>query len=209
MIVAAVVLAAGESRRMGTPKMALPWGATTVLGQVLHVLQAAEVEDILVVTGAAREAVEAICNAECVRAVFNKAFHGGEMLASLQTGLRATRAAAAVLVVLGDQPQSQEDTVRLVVQRYAASGSALVVPSHERRRGHPWLVDRTLWPELLAMKAPATPRDFLDHHAAEIRYVELDSPAILTDVDTPDEYLKARPKPPTPEPNTPQGEVTR
>ena len=61
------------------------------------------------------------------------------------------------------------------------------------RRGHPWLVASPLWEEILAMRAPESPRDFLNRHAAEIEYVNLNDPSILADLDTPDDYLKSRP----------------
>jgi molybdenum cofactor cytidylyltransferase len=61
------------------------------------------------------------------------------------------------------------------------------------RRGHPWLVARSLWDELLRLKAPASPRDFLHAHAADIHYVPLDTPSIIEDLDTPQDYLKHKP----------------
>jgi molybdenum cofactor cytidylyltransferase len=61
------------------------------------------------------------------------------------------------------------------------------------RRGHPWLVGSELWGELLSMTAPETPRDFLNRHALEIQYVEIDSDSIIKDIDTPEEYLNSRP----------------
>jgi molybdenum cofactor cytidylyltransferase len=69
----------------------------------------------------------------------------------------------------------------------------LIVPSFERRRGHPWLVRRTLWHELLALESPASPRDFQNAHAAEIHYVNVETPTILADLDTPEDYRKAHP----------------
>jgi len=61
------------------------------------------------------------------------------------------------------------------------------------RRGHPWLVARPLWGEILEMRSPASLRDFLNGHEAEIRYVEVESDRILQDMDTPEDYLKSRP----------------
>ena len=61
------------------------------------------------------------------------------------------------------------------------------------RRGHPWLVARPLWDEILNMKSDQTPRDFLNIHAAEIKYVNVDTPTILQDLDTRADYLKYKP----------------
>lgn len=194
MRVGAIVLAAGESRRMGQPKMSLAWGKTTVLGQVIRVLRSAGVQDVMVITGAGREGVEKICEPEGVRAIYNAGYGEGEMLVSLQVGLQAMLPTAdAALVTLGDQPQIEEKTVRRVVQAWSRSKSSLIVPSHQKRRGHPWLVGRVLWQEILALRPPETPRDFLNRHASEIEYLDVDSGSILADLDTPDDYLKLRP----------------
>jgi len=97
------------------------------------------------------------------------------------------------LIGLGDQPQVQERSVRSVLDEYRKSGAALVVPSFQMRRGHPWLVARPHWDEILRMRSPASLRDFLNRHADEIHYVELDNQSILQDLDTPEDYLKSRP----------------
>ena len=195
-MITALILAAGQSKRMGQPKMLLPWGKTTVLGQVLQTLKRANIPDILVVTGAARINIEKICAAFETRVAHNSDYASEEMLSSLQTGLRALRektSATAALIVLGDQPQVQEGSVRAVVSRFIETGASLVVPSYQMRRGHPWLVARPLWHEILQMESPQSPRDFLNRHASEIEYVNVDNASILSDLDTFEDYLKSRP----------------
>jgi len=192
-MITALILAAGQSKRMGQPKMLLPWGRATVLGQVIHTFRAAGVEDLLVITGGAREQVEALV-ADSARTMFNPNYARGEMLSSLQAGLADLRPEVeAALIGLGDQPQVQERSVRLVVEEYIKSGASLIVPSFQLRRGHPWLVARPHWDEILHMAPPETLRGFLHQHANDIRYVEIDDPGILKDLDTPEEYLKSRP----------------
>ena len=192
-MITALILAAGQSKRMGQPKMLLPWGRTTVLGQVIEVFKAAGIEDILVVTGGAREQVEALVGASA-RTVFNPGFEEGEMLSSIQVGLAEVKPGTeAILVGLGDQPQVQERSVRLVVEEYTQSKASLIVPSFQMRRGHPWLVTRAYWDEILNMGPDETLRNLLNRHAAEIRYVETNDPGILKDLDTPEDYLKSRP----------------
>lgn len=191
--VAAVVLAAGLSQRMGSPKMVLAWNDTTIIAQVAHTLLEGGVERITVVTGFAREQVEAALAGFPLDFVHNGYFANGEMLISLQTGLRALAAdVAAALIVLGDQPQMKSSTVRQVLESYAKDGSKLLVPSYQMRRGHPWLVERELWGEILALRQPQTLRDFMQAHEAAIRYLDVDTPTILQDVDTPEDYNKHR-----------------
>jgi molybdenum cofactor cytidylyltransferase len=174
--------------------MALPWGDKTVLGAVLSALASGGVDDIRVVTGAARDLVEPICLAAGVVTVFNAAHERADMLSSIQTGLHTLTAdTEAALIVLGDQPQIQATTIRGVVDEYRQSRARLVVPSYKMRRGHPWLVERSLWPDLLAMAADETAREFLNRFGGEIKYVQIDSESIYKDVDTPGDYARSRP----------------
>ncbi len=199
-MISALILAAGESKRMGRPKMPLPWGANTVLGQVIEVFRVALIDDILVVIGADREPVIKIAEAWRARTVLNPHFANEDMLGSLRVGLQAMPAKTdAVLVALGDQPQIQHTTVLAVVHKYDESHDSLIVPSYQMHRGHPWLVSRELWGDILNMRAPETPRDFLNRHADAITYVEVDTPTILQDLDTPDEYDRGHPGQDTPD----------
>jgi molybdenum cofactor cytidylyltransferase len=175
--------------------MLLRWGATTVLGHILQTLREAGIGDRMVVVGSDQAAVEEICEGEGGWAIFNPAYEAGEMLSSVQVGLRAMRPeSAAALVVLGDQPSIQAAVIRAIVDAAIKDQSPLVVPSFQNRRGHPWLIRRTLWNEVLELRTPQTPRDFLRAHADSIRYVDWDSDSILRDIDSPQEYLHSRPQ---------------
>ncbi len=205
--ITAILLAAGESRRMGQPKMLLPWGWTTVLGQVVRMFSAGISEktnppvnpdsEILVVTGGARALVEAevarLAGQYPLRNVYNPNYALGGMVSSIQAGLSAlgpeTRAA---LIGLGDQPQVKEETVRKICTAFTQTESPLIIPSYQNRRGHPWLAARKLWPEILALPPSTNPRQFLDAHAGQILYVAADE-TILQDLDTPEDYHRQRP----------------
>ena len=102
------------------------------------------------------------------------------------------RGTEAALIALGDQPQIREDTIRAIVERYEQTHARLIVPSYKMRRGHPWLVTRAMWEIIFGMRSPETPRDFLRKNGEGIDYVELDTPTILEDLDTPEDYLKSR-----------------
>lgn len=196
--ISAIVLAAGESRRMGEPKLVLPWGDTTVLGQVVATFAAAGIEDILVVTGGVRKKVEAevarLAERYPVQAIFNPGFAVGGMLGSIQAGLEALGPKVyAALIGLGDQPQVQEKTIRCICAAFVQTDSPLIIPSFQGRRGHPWLVARSLWPEILVLPPSATPRQFLHAYAGKINYVLADE-SILKDLDTPEDYDHQRPE---------------
>ena len=85
--------------------------------------------------------------------------------------------------------------MRLICETFQSQAARLIVPSFQRRRGHPWLVERSLWSGLLALQSPRSPRDFLNQHASEILYVEVDTSSILADLDTPQDYQNSRPNP--------------
>ena len=196
-MISAIILAAGKSARMGEPKMLLPWGNGSVISHVISVFAKAGVEDILVVTGAEHERVEEIIKAHQskypVRYVFNSEYSFGGMLSSIQQGLRdlAEKGARAAMIGLGDQPQVDERSVQMIRDSFESEGHSLIVPSFEKRRGHPWLVDIEYWGEILQLRAPQTARDFLDKYSEKIHYVEARSASVLADMDTRDDYLRA------------------
>jgi molybdenum cofactor cytidylyltransferase len=193
-MITAIILAAGASKRMGRPKMLLPWGEETVLSHVVSTFFEAGLKDILVVTGGAREQVESAISHLEVRTIYNREFAKGEMLSSIQCGINTTsRQAQAVLIGLGDQPQVQTGSVRMVCDVYHDLKSDIVIPSFKKRRGHPWLVSRPLWSELLNMDVSLSSRSFLNTHSDKIHYVDVDDPGVLADMDTPEDYQRWRP----------------
>ena len=192
-MITAIILAAGQSKRMGQSKMLLPWGEMTVLEKVIVTFKTTEVDDILVVTGGDRQKVEALVGTSA-RCAFNPDYAEGEMLSSVQTGLAGLEPGVeAVLIGLGDQPQVQARSVRLILDEYRKNKASIVVPSFQMRRGHPWLVTREHWDEILAIRSPISLRDFLNRHADEIYYISFDNESILQDLDTPEDYLKSKP----------------
>jgi molybdenum cofactor cytidylyltransferase len=193
-MISAIILAAGESKRMGRPKMLLPWGGTTVIQTVISAFQASGINDILVITGGASDQVEPLIS-DSVPTVFNENYKQGEMLSSIQAGLRAThQEAQAAFIALGDQPQIQVKTIMIILEAYEQTNASLIVPSFNMRRGHPWLVARELWEEIINMQPPHSAREFLERHARDIHYVKLDTPTVLQDLDTPEDYQKSQPE---------------
>ncbi len=190
--VMAVVLAAGQSKRMGSSKQLLPWGETTVLGQTLRNLKESSVFDILTVTGAEAEQVAAAAQAESVPTIHNPHHAGGEMLSSLKTAVaQLPPRIAAVLVILADQPMVTPSTIDQLLQTYASGKGTIIAPEFDGRRGNPVLIDREHFPELLALPPDSAPRDLLRRHP--ITLVPCLSAAVLQDLDTLDDYQRLRP----------------
>jgi molybdenum cofactor cytidylyltransferase len=192
--IAAVVLAAGESKRMGSPKLVLPWGQNTVIGTVARTLEEAGLEDIIVVTGGSSSLVEASLEGHHVRILRNPDFVQSEMLASCQIGFQALDSQTeAALIVLGDQPQIEVWVVKSMLKLFEECEPILIVPSYQMQRGHPWLVARELWPELLSLRPSQSLRDFLRQRASSITYLPVDSASVLQDLDTPADYERFSP----------------
>ena len=197
-MVASVVLAAGKSERMGRQKMSLPWRDTTVIGQVVTTLVSAGLDQVVVVTGGGREDVELALSSLPqdwpVRTVVNLDYAAGEMLSSLQVGVASLGGLIeAALVALGDEPQMEGEVVKAILSAHRQSGAGLVIPSYAMRRGHPMLIASPLWAPLLALRSPQTLRDLIQAHGDQILYVNVDTPSVLQDLDTPRDYHEFKP----------------
>ena len=190
--VTAVILAAGRSTRMGANKLLLSWGTGTVLGQTVQNALASDVSDVLVVTGHEAEAVTAVAQAAGVNTLHNPAAaQGGEMITSLQAALRQLPdEVTAVLVILGDQPMVLPETLNRVLHAYYQGAGDLIAPVYQGQRGNPVLIGRRYFGELLALPPTAAPRDVLRRHAHALHLVEIDTPAILQDLDSPEDYQR-------------------
>ncbi len=215
-MISAIVLAAGLSARMGRPKLLLPYGEHTVVEQVVSVLLASPADEVLVVTGHERAAVELALTGWPVLAVFNPDYAAGEMLSSVQVGLEAAAPESrAALLAVGDMPAIEADVVAQLVAAYTNlpespvlpapaaqtqarnEGSGLsgrspddyvYIPSYQMRAGHPVLVPRTYWPAILALPRGASLRSAWQAEGSRIHWVTADTPSVLRDMDTPADY---------------------
>jgi molybdenum cofactor cytidylyltransferase len=191
---AGLVLAAGRSRRMGSAKLTLPWrDGRTVVEAVVAALREGGVTRILVVVGGDRRGVEHALAGTKVEFVENPRFADDEMLGSIQVGLRAMGGAPmAALLTPGDLPAIQSATVRALIDAWDGSGDAICVPVYEGRRGHPVLLPRRAWPEVLALGPGESLRNYLRLRAAELRQVDVPDPGIHSDIDSPEDYRRTR-----------------
>ncbi|GAB1421199.1 molybdenum cofactor cytidylyltransferase [Anaerolineales bacterium] len=194
--VGAIILAAGASSRMGQPKVLLPWEHnTSIIEHIIEQLIRARVNHIVVVTGHYADEIKAVVRPLGVKVVFNRSYKTGEMLSSVKTGLRALpEHVSAALMVLGDQPRIQPKTVLHILDAYAQCKSDLIAPSFEMRRGHPILIGRRYWNEILALSRHQAPRDVINAHHEKIHYINVTTDSVLQDIDTPHDYQEARRK---------------
>ncbi len=197
---AAIVPAAGASRRMGRPKLLLPYGGGTVLGALVGALRAAGASPVVVVAAADDAEMRAWCAAAAVdptgglTVALNAAPERG-MLSSILAGLAALGGAsrlaggqAPLLVCPGDLPALRPETVVELLRRREAAGAGLAVPVHGGRRGHPLAVAPALISEIETLDPGRGLRQLLDLHPGDLLCVEVDDPGCIADLDTPEDY---------------------
>jgi CTP:molybdopterin cytidylyltransferase MocA len=191
MKIAGLILAAGASTRMGSPKALLKFRGETFLDRLIGIL-ASHCAPVIVVLGHQAEAIEAgLRRAGQARLVLNPDHRKGQ-LSSLQCGLRAVPSESrGVLFTPVDHPAVEPATVqRLVEQAGRVPPPLLVIPRYEGRGGHPVCCARDLIPEFLALPAVAQAREVIRRHLEHTCYVEVEDPGILKDVDDPEAYRR-------------------
>jgi molybdenum cofactor cytidylyltransferase len=197
--VAAIVLAAGESRRMGFPKPLLRIDGTTFIEQTLsRILKSAP--EVIVVLGAHADRVRAAIPSDPrIKIVLNRKFLRGQ-LSSLRAGLLAIdeidKAVDGAMVHLADHPMVKAETFAAVIDRYDNGGAQIVIARHAGRRGHPVLFDRSIFKELIAADDSAGARTVVAADPDRVAYVEVDDPGVVLDLDTPADLARAGLLPP-------------
>ena len=187
-----IILSAGESKRMGTPKQLLPWGSTFVLQQVIDNAAASHLEQIILVLGCrAGEIADQINVSPKTRVVINNDYREG-MSSSVKCGIKkAPVGAAAFMLLLGDQPFIVPAIINRVLDEYQKNKYGIVIPVYNGKRGHPVIFDAKYKAELLAI-ADRGAKAVVNNHLYDILEVPLEVPEILTDIDTPQDYRKAK-----------------
>ncbi len=186
--VAALVLAAGQSRRMGTlNKLLIGIDGKPMVRHVAEAVQGSQARPIIVVTGHEREKVEAALSGVGVaRFVFNPDYAQG-LSTSLKQGLAALPAGTeGAVVCLGDMPKVAASEIdRLIAAFNALEGRGICVPTRRGKRGNPVLLASRLFPELSSVSGDVGARDVIAAHPELVVEVEMDGDGVLTDIDTP------------------------
>lgn len=195
MSIAALVLAAGGSRRLGHPKQLVDWGGRPLLEHVLEQVAAWPVDRVVVVLGdRAEEILEQVDLGEAM-VVINFDWEEG-IASSLRAGLAALtgeRGMEAALIVLADQPEIPSGLVAELVETYRRKRPWAVVPRYRYARGNPVLIDQALWGRLMSLEGDAGAKHLLEAHPEWVEEVHVD---VLPprDVDTPADLEELRPR---------------
>jgi molybdenum cofactor cytidylyltransferase len=194
-MIAAIVLAAGRSRRMGTQKLLLPFGDRPLIAHVVDQLLRSPVDRVYVVIAPEGQGIVRALGDRDVYVVTNPD-SGSEMLQSVRCGLRAIpeQAAAAALVVPGDQPGVNPDHVAQLVRAWQSSERGIAVPAHEGRRGHPLLVAMRYRQQILSEFDGVGLRGLLEAHPNDILELHMSTKEVLEDMDWPEDYRRLVPE---------------
>ncbi len=185
--VAAILLAAGRSRRMGAFKPLLPFGQTTVIHNCVLNLREAGIESVVVVVGHRADDVIQRLNDLDLIFVLNPDPES-EMSASIACGIRELPIdTKATLIALTDQPAVPPEIIEIIVQQWR-SGAKLVIPVFQGHGGHPVLVDLSFREALLNLDPNLGLKSFFDAHTDQVRRAPVNSPYIARDMDTWDDY---------------------
>ena len=202
--VAAIILAAGSSSRMGAGrhKLLLPLGNRPVLAHVIAATLASQARPILIVLGHQAEQVQAqladVTNSPAVISIENPHYLQG-MSTSLRAGLQAllqseniSRPAlhsfAGVIILLGDQPLMTASIIDTLIACKQTTGKRIIAPLYNGRRGNPVLFDASLFPELMQISGDEGARNVIEQHKQEIATIELSDAKASYDVDTWEAY---------------------
>jgi molybdenum cofactor cytidylyltransferase len=191
-MIVGIILSAGESKRMGMPKQLLPWGKSVILQQVIDNASASRLGMILLVLGFhADEIAGKVKVSSKTHIVLNRDFKEG-MSSSVKYGIKnAPATAEAYMLLLGDQPTIVPDIINKLVDRYQTGKYGIIIPVHNGQRGHPVIFNAKYKQELLAIGNGGA-KVVVDKYAHDILEVTVDSPEVLTDIDTPQDYQKSR-----------------
>lgn len=190
-MISGILLAAGESTRMGGAfKPLLPWGKRTVIGACVENLRRSRLDEIVVVLGHREAEIRPRLAGSGVVYAINHDYRRG-MLSSVQTGIaEISPQSDAMMIALVDQPTVGPEIIDRLVAAYEGGGKRIVLPEHGGRHGHPIVISRDYWDDILRLDAAAAEGlgAFIAAHRDECLEVPIDSPAVLDDIDRPEDY---------------------
>lgn len=195
MPIAAVVLAAGSSERLGRPKQLEPWGETNLLGHVLKGVQELPVDEIWVVLGRDYERIIEQTDMGEAGIVENPEWEEG-IASSLRVGLDAlTRLSRcdSALIVMGDQPEIDREVVAKLLASHKKEGRSVTVPKYRYSLGNPVVVDKSLWARVMSLEGDEGAKKLWQSHPEWVNEVWLSEEA-PRDVDTEEDITDLRPR---------------
>jgi len=190
-MIAGLILAAGESARMGSDKATLTYRGRTFLELILQTLGEADIERIVVVLGHHAEEIQRKIKIEPAQVVINPDYRSGQT-SSLQLGLRSLIVdnPEAVLLCLVDHPVVCAETVRRLAATFRQCSAPVVIPTYQGRRGHPVLIGQQVFVELIELAGDAGADSVVRRYRPATQFVEVEDEGVVMDVDDPESYRR-------------------
>lgn len=190
-MISAILLAAGESRRMGQFKQLLHFADKSFVEHCVDNLLASRVDEVIIVTGHRELDIRRAVGARPVKFAHNSDYRSG-MASSIKCGVRSlAENARAFILALVDQPQIGTDVINLLIEAYEKKPALIVIPAYQGKNGHPILLDLTLKEEILRFDPEQGLRQVVRTHREQVVRVEVTSAEILEDFDSPEDYERA------------------
>lgn len=187
-MLSAILLAAGESKRMGEPKQLMPFSQSTILEQAVDNLLSSAVSEVVVVLGYRAEEVAKAIAARPVKIGVNPGYQQG-MSSSIIAGLNLIDSQAqAVMLALGDQPLVGCQTINRLIAEFYNHNKGIAVPTYQGKRGNPVIFTIKYRPELLELRGDIGGREIIKRHPDDVLEVAVDSEGVISDIDTREDY---------------------
>ncbi len=187
--ICAIILAAGESKRMKVPKMLLPFDGKTMIERVIGNVTGSDVTDTLVVLGSYRDEILGAIGNLPVRHCYNEKYRDG-MLSSVKCGFRnVPENYDAVLVLPGDQPLIEPGVINKIITAFRQSKKGIVIPVYRKKRGHPVLISSRYRDDVSSLPETEGLRSLSLKYPQDVFEVSIRSQSILKDFNTKEDYL--------------------
>ncbi len=187
--IAGLILAAGESSRMGRDKALLSYRGRTFLETIVATVHDAGIGRVAVVLGHHADEIRRTVNPNSAEIIINSDYRQGQT-SSLQAGLRALESDdfEAIVLCLVDHPAVSTASVQKLIQAFRRSNAPVVIPTFQNQRGHPVLISRVLFEELKSLGTAEGANTVIRKYRDAIQFLEVSDPGILLDVDDPEAY---------------------
>jgi len=188
--ISAILLGAGESKRMGKNKLFLSWGKRTILDHCLQALLRSMAKEVVVVINNRMEDIAHYLREKGVKVVVNPDYKEG-MSGSIRRGIRALDPKSdGILISLGDQPFIKTRTINALIEAFGKAEGKIIVPSFKGERGHPVIFHRKYEEELLRLKGDAGGKTIMIKHPEDVRIITVKSEGVIRDIDIWEDYKK-------------------
>jgi molybdenum cofactor cytidylyltransferase len=188
--ISAILLGAGESKRMRVDKLSLRLGRKTILEHCFETLWRSKVEEVTIVLSVRNQEIKNLFKGPRVKIIVNPHSEKG-MSTSIRKALRTIPSDShGILIALGDQPFLKTRTINALIRAFDQGERGIIVPSFRGRMGHPVIFHRKYKRDLLNLKGDVGGRSILERHPQDVRRVSIKSEGVVKDIDTWQDYRR-------------------